>query len=398
MAKGDVVRLTRRDVVHLLLLWLGGIDIRLTMLAVPPLIPQIHHELHLDEKGVGALVSLPVLLLATAAVPGSLLIARLGVRGALATGLGLVAVFGALRGFGPSIPVLFTTTFLMGVGVAVTQPAFPTIVREWFPRRIAVATAVYSNGILIGETLPTALTTPVGVLPLAHGDWRWALATWSVVVALSAVAITLAAPKRGPRPAVPTRWWPSWREGQTVRLGIVMGMASAVYFATNAYIPDFLDQTGRHQLIAPTLAIFNGAQLLTAPVVAVWDRLLTGRLGFLGSAGLMAAAQLGIVVTPGAGVLLWALLLGFAAALAFIVVLTMPPRIAAPGDVHRMSAGVFTFQYATAFLIPLVAGAVWDATGRAVLAFVPGMIAALVMGWLALSLRIPPAEPRVTTT
>ncbi|TMD87803.1 MAG: MFS transporter [Chloroflexi bacterium] len=392
------MRLTRRDVVHLLLLWLGGIDIRLTMLAVPPLIPQIHHDLHLDEKGVGALVSLPVLLLATAAVPGSLLIARLGVRGALATGLAVVAVFGALRGFGPSIPVLFTTTFLMGVGVAVSQPAFPAIVRDWFPRRIAVATAVYSNGILIGETLPTALTTPVGVLPLAHGDWRWALAMWSVLVALSALAITLAAPKRGPRPAVPTRWWPSWREGQTVRLGIVMGMASAVYFATNAYIPDFLDQTGRHQLIAPMLAIFNGAQLLTAPVVAVWDRLLTGRLGFLGSAGLMAVAQLGIVVTPGAGVLVWALLLGFAAALAFIVVLTMPPRIAAPGDVHRMSAGVFTFQYATAFLIPLVSGAVWDATGRAVLAFVPGMIAALVMGWLALSLRIPPAEPRPTTS
>jgi CP family cyanate transporter-like MFS transporter len=385
-------------VVHLLLLWLGGIDLRLTMLAVPPLIPQIHRELHLDEKGVGALVSLPVLVLATAAVPGSLLIARFGIRGALGIGLGLVAVFGALRGFGPSIPVLFTTTFLMGAGVAVSQPAFPAIVRDWFPRRIAVATAVYSNGILIGETLPTVLTTPVGVLPLAHGDWRWALAMWSVLVALSAVAITLAAPKRGPRQAAPTRWWPSWREGQTVRLGIVMGMASAVYFATNAYIPDFLDQTGRHQLIAPMLAIFNGAQLLTAPVVAVWDRLLTGRLGFLGSAGLMAAAQLGIVVTPGAGVLLWALLLGFAAALAFIVVLTMPPRIAAPGDVHRMSAGVFTFQYATAFLIPLASGAVWDATGRAVLAFVPGMIAALVMGWLALSLRIPPAEPRVTTT
>ena len=140
----------------------------------------------------------------------------------------------------------------------------------------------------------------------------------------------------------------------------------------------------RHRCVA-------SSQLLTAPVVAVWDRLLTGRLGFLGSAGLMAAAQLGIVVTPGAGVLLWALLLGFAAALAFIVVLTMPPRIAAPGDVHRMSAGVFTFQYATAFLIPLVAGAVWDATGRAVLAFVPGIIAALLMGWLALPLRIPSA-------
>ncbi len=126
--------------------------------------------------------------------------------------------------------------------------------------------------------------------------------------------------------------------------------------------------------------------------------MLTGRVGFIGSSALMALAQVGIVLTPGAGVLLWALVLGFSAALAFIVVLTMPPRLAAPGDVHRMSAGVFTFQYSIAFFVPLISGAVWDATGRAVLAFVPGIIAALVMGWLALSLRVPPAEPRLTTT
>jgi len=193
------MRLTRKDWVRLLLLWLGGIDLRLTMLAVPPLIPLIHRELHLDEKAVGALVSLPVLLLAVAAVPGSLLIAKLGVRGALLTGLGFIAVFGALRGFGPSTSVLFSATFLMGVGVAVSQPAFPSLVREWFPRRIAIATAVYSNGILIGETIPTALTAPVGVLPLAHGDWRWAIGMWSVLVAATAIAFAFAAPRRGPR-------------------------------------------------------------------------------------------------------------------------------------------------------------------------------------------------------
>src|SRR5712692_7147962 len=199
------VRLTRKDWVRLLLLWLAGIDLRLTLLAVPPLIPLIHHELHLDEKAVGALVSLPVLLLGIAAVPGSLLIARLGVRRALMIGLGLAALFGAVRGLGPSTPVLFTATFLMGVGVAVSQPAFPSLVRDWFPRRIAIATAAYSNGILIGETLPNALTTPIGVLPLAHGDWRWAIASWSVLVAVTAVAIGLAAPKRGPTRGVRAR-------------------------------------------------------------------------------------------------------------------------------------------------------------------------------------------------
>lgn len=382
------MKLTRKDLVRLLLLWLGGIDLRLTLLAVPPLIPLIHRDLHLDEKGVGGLVSLPVLLLALASVPGALLIAKLGVRGALITGLGLVAIFGALRGAGSSPAILFSATFLMGLGVAVSQPAFPSLVREWFPTRIAIATAVYSNGILIGETLPVTFTTPVGVLPLAHGDWHLALALWSIVVAVSAVAITIAAPARR-RLAVPARWWPSWLESQSIRIGLVIGMASAVYFGANAYIPDYLDQTGRHGLITPTLALLNGGQLLTAPVVALWDRLLTGRAGFVGAAALMALSQVGIVVLPGAWVVPSALMLGFATALAFIVTLTLPPRLAAAGDVHRMSAAVFTIQYGTAFVVPLIAGALWDASGRALFAFIPGVAAAAAMGWLALSLRIP---------
>ena len=387
------MKLTRTDWFHLFLLWLGGVDLRLTLLAVPPLIPLIHRDLHLDEKAVGALVSLPVLLFAAAAVPGSLLIARLGVRAALALGLGAVAVFGAIRGLGPHPAILYSATFFMGLGVAVSQPAFPTLVREWFPKRIALATAAFSNGVLIGETMPTILSTPVGVLPLAHGDWRWALGTWSVAVIVTAAAIIAFAPARGLRPAIPPRWWPSWLEGQVIRVGVVMGMASAVYFASNAYIPDFLEQSGRHNLIAPTLAVLNASQLLTAPAVAIWDRFLTSRGGFLGSAALMAIAQVGLVVTPGVGVIFWAFVLGFAAALAFIVVLTMPPRMAAAGDVHRMSAAIFTLQYTTAFVLPLIAGALWDATGIAGLAFVPGVAGALLMGWLALPLRMTPALP-----
>ena len=383
------MKLTRIDWVRLLLLWLGGICLRLTLLAVPPLIPLIHRDLHLDEKGVGALVSLPVLLLALAAVPGSLLIAKFGVRGALVTGLGLVAVFGALRGAGSGTTILFSATFLMGVGIAVSQPAFPTLVREWFPARIAIATAVYSNGILIGETLPVTLTTPVGVLPLAHGDWRWALALWSIVVVASAVAIGIAAPARGRKLAIPARWWPTWLEGQAVRIGLVIGMASAVYYGANAYIPDYLDQTGRRDLITPTLAVLNGAQLLTAPAVALWERLLTGRLGFIGSAVLMGLAQIGIMVAPGPWVVVCAFVLGFSTALAFIVTLTLPPKLAAAGDVHRMSAAVFTIQYGCAFVVPLIAGALWDASGLALLAFIPGVAAAAVMGWLAVPLRIP---------
>ena len=60
------------------LLWLAGNGLRMTILAVPPLIPLIHDEFQMSETEVGTLASLPVVLFACAAVPGSMLIARFG--------------------------------------------------------------------------------------------------------------------------------------------------------------------------------------------------------------------------------------------------------------------------------------------------------------------------------
>jgi hypothetical protein len=76
----------------LALLWLAGLATRLTILAIPPLIPLIRDELRMTEAQVGFLVGLPVLMFALAAVPGSLLIARLGTSLTLVGGIAITAL------------------------------------------------------------------------------------------------------------------------------------------------------------------------------------------------------------------------------------------------------------------------------------------------------------------
>src|SRR6202158_3999343 len=85
-------------ITRLLLLWLAGNGLRLTILAVPPVIPLVHDELNLSATQIGILTGLPSMLFAFAAVPGSLLIARLGIRTALVVGLVITAIGGAVRG------------------------------------------------------------------------------------------------------------------------------------------------------------------------------------------------------------------------------------------------------------------------------------------------------------
>lgn len=59
-----------RFLTSLLLLWLAGTGLRLTILAVPPVIPLIHDALQLSATQIGILTGLPSMLFAFAAVPG----------------------------------------------------------------------------------------------------------------------------------------------------------------------------------------------------------------------------------------------------------------------------------------------------------------------------------------
>ena len=59
---------------------------RMTLLVMPPVIPQLHDELHMSETQVGLLIGLPLAMLAVAAIPGSLLIERVGATLAVTLG------------------------------------------------------------------------------------------------------------------------------------------------------------------------------------------------------------------------------------------------------------------------------------------------------------------------
>src|ERR1051325_9476274 len=220
--------LTRgRLMLYVLLLWLAGVGSRIPILAVPPVIPLIRAELGMSETQVGILTGLPPVLFACTAVLGSLLIARFGALATLTAGLLATAAGSALRGAAPEMFTLYAATIVTGFGVAIMHPALPPLVRLWLPHRIGFGAAVFTNGLLVGEIRPVALTIPV-LLPLLHESWRASFVVWAVPVALIAVVIMALAPRHA-APAQPSpaaqRWWPNWRDPLIWRLGLALGSA-----------------------------------------------------------------------------------------------------------------------------------------------------------------------------
>jgi cyanate permease len=146
LGTADGSRSSRSTLNRVVLLWLAGNGMRMTILAVPPLIPLIHRDLQMSETEVGILAGLPVVLFACAAIPGSLLIVRFGAATTVVAGLLITASGSALRGTAPNVLALYAATVVTGFGVALMHPSMPPLAPR--PPCAAITATPWSSAVV----------------------------------------------------------------------------------------------------------------------------------------------------------------------------------------------------------------------------------------------------------
>jgi MFS transporter, CP family, cyanate transporter len=379
------------------LLWLAGVGLRLTILAVPPVISLIQADLHLSGTGIGILSGLPTLTFGVVSLMGSLLVARFGTVATLIFGTAVAGIASSLRGAALDgaaldITVLYAATTVMSIGIALVQPALPALVREWLPQRIGFGTAVYTNGLLVGETLAVMLTIPL-LLPLVDGSWRSSLVIWGIpLVAIAVLTFLFAPPTKGPdgtaAAAAATSWWPDWSDKVVWQAGLVLASVNSEYFACNAFLPGHLAGAGRPDLVGPALTVLNFGQLPASFVLlAVVDRIERRAWPFILCGVLILTCVVGISATASVWTLAFCGGLGFLGAVVFTLGFALPALLAAPADVARISAAMFTISYSVAVIVSVLSGVAWDLGGSPRFAFLPIALAASLMIFVPATIR-----------
>ena len=174
-----------RKIIVCILLILVGFNLRSVILAVPPILPLIQHDLRLNYTTAGLLTALPVLALAGAAWPSGLLAERIGARACVSIGLALLGGGALMRALWPIASLLLLFTLLMSLGIALAQTAVPVLARRWFPAHIGFVTALFSDGLIIGEAVAAGITVPVLVHFWGGDAWTVTFIFWGIpVVAL----------------------------------------------------------------------------------------------------------------------------------------------------------------------------------------------------------------------
>jgi CP family cyanate transporter-like MFS transporter len=388
---------TRRVVLALALIGFVGINLRSVLLATPPILPQAQHDLGLSYTAVGLLTSLPTLVMGGLALPAGLVAGRVGAPRAVTLGLLLLAVGALVRGVWVAALPLYLFTFVVGLGVTLAQTAIPVLIRQWFPTRIGFVSALYTDGLVLGEALGAALTASVLLAVLGARAWSATFVLWSLPVFLALVLWLWLAPpaaatvphqpsvapeqaassKPRARPARVSAW----------RLGGLLGGASLIFFAMNTWIPSYNKALGIASATPLTLAVLNAIQLPVGLALTGFAQRLAGRRWPLVLAGVVCVfAIVGMLATPSALQPVWVALVGVGTCGVFVLAIALPPLLATREEVARLTGATLSLSYTTAFIGPFIGGALWDLFGIPQLAFAPVVVAGVAMIVLAVSL------------
>ncbi|MEZ5559553.1 MAG: MFS transporter [Pseudomonadales bacterium] len=169
----------------LLGLWLCYFSFGAIIASLAPLVPVIQADLELSHAAMGSIMGAWQLVYIVAAIPGGMLLDRLGARAALLAGVALVAASALGRAFAVDYWSMLLAVMLFGAGGPIISSGAPKLVTEIFEGSSrGLAMGIYMTGPTLGGVAALTLTHPV-LMPLLHGDWRAVLLVWALLAVLA---------------------------------------------------------------------------------------------------------------------------------------------------------------------------------------------------------------------
>lgn len=306
---------------------LVAFSLRSAVASLSPILTQIDADLGVPTWVAGLIGAAPPVCFAVFGVVTPVLERRFGLQRLAIAAMVVAAIALLARALAPDAVTLLAATTVLFAAIAVGNVVLPPLLKTYFPDRVGTMTAVYSTMLAVAAFVP-----PLVAVPIADtAGWRFSLGLWSVFAALAVIPwlVTLRRSRAASRASVaaddgtagstsPDSPSPNVL-GRLVRLPIAWAIAvtfavsaSSVY-ASFAWLPLILvDLAGVSNAAAGSLlALFGGMGLpwsvLVPIIVARWRR-LGAIYAVAASAGLVAVA--GLIVAPGAAVVLWVVLLG----------------------------------------------------------------------------------------
>ena len=325
---------------------------------------EVRGSLGASTTWASVVTSVPTLCFGAAGIGAPLLARRWGINRTISVSLAVLTAALLLRVVDGPWTVLAGTVLVCGA-IAMCNVLIPVVVKESFPTRVGMATALYTTAMAAGGSLGSAVTP---WLKSAIGSWQIALATWTVI-ALAALLVWVPATRgRGSASHVTESSSPRrslTRSPLAWAITVYFALQSLVAYVVMGWLPEVfkgagLDSTTSGALLGVLLLIGVPLNMVLPPLVTR-SRSQSGWAA--GLATLTISGMLGLLYAPLTLPVLWALLIGIGMSAFPLALVFISLRTSNAAETGQLSAMAQSIGYLIASSGPFLFGVLHDATG-----------------------------------
>jgi len=347
-----------------------------------PLIPTFEHQYHLNSFASSFLSSLSILCFAGAGLLMSLVAKIGGTERIIAFSLSVVTLAIFLRTIG-NLPVIFFTSLLIGLAIAVLNFSLPVWVKENDAEHSGLLTGVYIT--VMGIFASAAIAVAVPLSHLTSWGWRFSMVPLILFSSMSSIWWLLkvrSTERPGKKIDLPKFHLSTFRNFGAWSIGLFFGIQSLIYYSTATWFPTILISKGFTSNNAGFAVAATG---LIGALVGILAPHYASKLpnirGLLVALSFMLAISfIGLIVDTGWHLVIWLVVASIALSITFPLSLMLAvTRGVGPGETRSLSIMSQSVGYALAFFGPGLVGATFDASKNWNVALVVPLLFSLIL-------------------
>ncbi|MEK8131606.1 MFS transporter [Paenibacillus filicis] len=347
-------------------LFMVSLNLRPAVTSIAPVLESIRRDLGMNGVAASLLVSIPVLCMGLLSPLSVRFGNRLGNEKVIVWSLVLLGGSTLLRILVHTEVLLFLSTLLAGIGIAIMGPLLSGFIKKHLSRSIQAMIALYSMALSLGAALGSSLSAP---FQMQLHSWQTALSLWAIL-AIAAVPFWLGVLRRqtyAPTAAAAlsrTSKLP-WKNKKAWLLAVHFGLLAMVIYCLIGWLPLMLINAGDSALHAGLmLTVFAVIQIPSGLMLQMLLRRFPSRLTWLIAASSMQAIGLIFLFSS---MLSWlaVLLCGFGSGVLFALSSLLPIEAASsPEEAASWAAMMQSVGYLMGAAGPILMGWVYDGMGQ----------------------------------
>ena len=348
-----------------------------------PLIPILKEQYHLSSFLLSFLTSLTVLCFAASAFLMPLVGKIGGTNRVISAALIVLTVAIFLRAVG-NIPMLFISSLIVGVAIAILNFSLPVWVKENTSEHSGLVTGIYITimGVFAGISVAVAV-------PIAHATswgWRLAMVPWIVIGLISSLWWLSRNSKSSTDSHMPISskfHRELLRKPGAWSIAVFFGLQSMLFYGTATWLPTILVSKGFTLSNAGYAVSITG---LLGSVIGIAAPHFSSKLGNIRAllalvSVLVSCSFAAILLDHGWRLIIWLLISNIGLSITFpLALLLTVTRSVDAAETRSLSIMAQAVGYLMAAFAPGIVGAIYDATLDWRIALIFPVILAVIMG------------------